>query len=96
MRSAHNVHPEFGLSSHLRRKAGAAVAFIVCGSIADASTRFRIAVQFTASRAAPRNSHSGDNVDKGTDDSAFRTACGCFQEVAKSGSQREPAPPRLV
>jgi hypothetical protein len=37
MRSAHNVHPEFGLSSHLRRKAGAAVAFIVCGSIAGAS-----------------------------------------------------------
>jgi hypothetical protein len=37
MRSAQNVHPEFGLWSNLRRKAGRAVAFIVCGSIAGAS-----------------------------------------------------------
>src|SRR5215831_11503480 len=37
MRSAQNVHPEFGLWSNLRRKAGGAVAFIVCGSIAGAS-----------------------------------------------------------
>jgi hypothetical protein len=37
MRSAQNVHPEFGLWSNLRRKAGCAVAFIVCGSIAGAS-----------------------------------------------------------
>ena len=37
MRSAQNVHPEFGLWSNFRRKAGCAVAFIVCGSIAGAS-----------------------------------------------------------
>src|SRR5438874_3903658 len=37
MRSAQDVHPEFGLWSHFRRKAGCAVAFIVCGSIAGAS-----------------------------------------------------------
>src|SRR6266404_3822739 len=37
MRSAQDVHPEFGLWSNLRRKAGCAVAFIVCGSIAGAS-----------------------------------------------------------
>ena len=37
MRSAQNVHLEFGLWSNLRRKAGGAVAFIVCGSIAGAS-----------------------------------------------------------
>ena len=37
MRSAQNVHPELGLWSNLRRKAGGAVAFIVCGSIAGAS-----------------------------------------------------------
>src|SRR5262245_1234087 len=40
MRSVHNVHPEFGCSyqsSDLHRKAGLAVAFIVCGSIAGAS-----------------------------------------------------------
>jgi hypothetical protein len=37
MRTAQNVHPEFGLWSNLRRKAECAVAFIVCGSIAGAS-----------------------------------------------------------
>jgi hypothetical protein len=37
MRSAQNVHPEFGLWSNLRRKAGCVVASIVCGSIAGAS-----------------------------------------------------------
>ena len=40
MRSMHNVHPEFARfyqSSNLHRKAGLAVAFIVCGSIAGAS-----------------------------------------------------------
>src|SRR5947199_6608451 len=37
MRSAQDVHPEFGLWSNLRLKAGCAVAFIVCGSIAGAS-----------------------------------------------------------
>ena len=37
MRSVQNVHLEFGLWSNLRRKAGGAVAFIVCGSIAGAS-----------------------------------------------------------
>ena len=37
MRSAQNVHLEFSLGSNLRRKAGGAVAFIVCGSIAGAS-----------------------------------------------------------
>jgi hypothetical protein len=37
MRSAQNVHPEFGLWSNLRRKAGCTVAFIICGSIAAAS-----------------------------------------------------------
>src|SRR5262249_16457415 len=37
MRSAQNVHPELGLWSNLRRKAGGAVAFIACGSIAGAS-----------------------------------------------------------
>jgi len=37
MRSAQNVHPEFGLSSNLRGKAGCIVAFIVCGSIGGAS-----------------------------------------------------------
>jgi hypothetical protein len=37
MRSAQNVHPEFGLWSNLRWKAGCVVAFIVCGSIAGAS-----------------------------------------------------------
>jgi hypothetical protein len=37
MRSAQNVHLEFSLWSNLRRKAGGAVAFIVCGSIAGAS-----------------------------------------------------------
>jgi hypothetical protein len=37
MRTAQNVNPEFGLWSNLRRKAGCAVAFIVCGSIAGAS-----------------------------------------------------------
>jgi hypothetical protein len=37
MRSAQNVHPEFGLWSNLRRKAGCVVAFILCGSIAGAS-----------------------------------------------------------
>jgi hypothetical protein len=38
MRSAQNVHPEFGLWSNLRRKAGCVVAFIVCGSIGGASS----------------------------------------------------------
>jgi len=37
MRSAQNVHPEFGLRSDLHPKAGLAVAFIICGSIAAAS-----------------------------------------------------------
>src|SRR5262245_60379211 len=37
MRSAQYVHSDFGLWSNLRRKAGCAVAFIVCGSIAGAS-----------------------------------------------------------
>ena len=37
MRSAQDVHPEFGLWSNLRLKARCAVAFIVCGSIAGAS-----------------------------------------------------------
>jgi hypothetical protein len=37
MPSAQNVHSDFGLWSNLRRKAGCAVAFIVCGSIAGAS-----------------------------------------------------------
>jgi len=37
MRSAQNVHPEFGLWSNLHPKAGLAVAFIICGSIAAAS-----------------------------------------------------------
>src|SRR5262249_1763125 len=37
MRSAQNVLLEFDLWSNLRRKAGGAVAFIVCGSIAGAS-----------------------------------------------------------
>ena len=37
MRSAQDVHPEFGLWPNFRRKAGCAVAFIVCGSIAGAS-----------------------------------------------------------
>src|SRR5262249_44319910 len=37
MRSAQNVHLEFGLWSNLHRKAGLAVAFIICGSIAAAS-----------------------------------------------------------
>src|SRR5262249_37674975 len=37
MRSAQNVHLESSLGSNLRRKAGGAVAFIVCGSIAGAS-----------------------------------------------------------
>jgi hypothetical protein len=37
MRSAQNVHPEFGLWSYSHRKAGCLVAFIVCGSIASAS-----------------------------------------------------------
>src|SRR6516225_9459095 len=37
MRSAQNVHPEFGLWSNLRREAGCTVAFIICGSIAAAS-----------------------------------------------------------
>ena len=37
MRSAQNVHPEFGLWSNLHRKAELAVAFIICGSIAAAS-----------------------------------------------------------
>ena len=37
MRSAQDVHPELGLWSNLRLKAGCAVAFIVCGSIAGAS-----------------------------------------------------------
>jgi hypothetical protein len=37
MSSAHNVHPEFGLRSNLRRKDGRVVAFIVCGLIASAS-----------------------------------------------------------
>src|SRR5262249_56693454 len=37
MRSAQNVHPEFGPWPNLRRKAGSAVAFIICGSIAAAS-----------------------------------------------------------
>jgi hypothetical protein len=37
MRSAQNVHPEFGLWSNLGWKAGCVVAFIVCGSIAGAS-----------------------------------------------------------
>jgi hypothetical protein len=37
MRSAQNVHPEFGLWSNLRRKAGCTVAFIICGSITAAS-----------------------------------------------------------
>ena len=37
MRSAQDVHPEFGLWSNLRLKAGCAVAFIICGSIAGAS-----------------------------------------------------------
>jgi hypothetical protein len=36
MRSAYNVHPEFGWPN-LRRKAGLALAFIVFGSIAGAS-----------------------------------------------------------
>jgi hypothetical protein len=38
MRSAQNVHPEFGLWSNLGRKAGCVVAFIVCGSIEGASS----------------------------------------------------------
>ncbi|HZD27913.1 MAG TPA: hypothetical protein VE251_04360, partial [Xanthobacteraceae bacterium] len=37
MSSAHNVHPEFGLWSDLRRKDRRVVAFIVCGLIASAS-----------------------------------------------------------
>jgi hypothetical protein len=37
MRSAKNVHPEFGLWFNLRREAGCTVAFIICGSIAAAS-----------------------------------------------------------
>ena len=37
MRSAQNVHPEFGLWSNLGREAGCTVAFIICGSIAAAS-----------------------------------------------------------
>ena len=37
MCSAQDVHPEFGLWSNFRRKAGCAVAFIICGSIAGAS-----------------------------------------------------------
>ena len=37
MRSAQNVHPEYGLWSNLRREAGCTVAFIICGSIAAAS-----------------------------------------------------------
>jgi hypothetical protein len=40
MRSAHNVHPEFGCfrqSPNLRRKAGFVLAFIVFGSIGGAS-----------------------------------------------------------
>jgi hypothetical protein len=37
MGSAHNVHPEFGLWSDLRRKDRRVVAFIVCGLIASAS-----------------------------------------------------------
>ena len=37
MRAAQNVHPEFGLWSNLRWKAGCVVAFIICGSIAGAS-----------------------------------------------------------
>jgi hypothetical protein len=37
MRSAQNVHPEFGMWSNLRREAGCTVAFIICGSIAAAS-----------------------------------------------------------
>ena len=37
MRSSQNVHPEFGLRSDLHPKAGLAVAFIICGSIAAAS-----------------------------------------------------------
>jgi hypothetical protein len=37
MRSAQNVLLEFDLWSNLRRKAGGAVPFIVCGSIAGAS-----------------------------------------------------------
>src|SRR6516225_10563745 len=37
MRSAQNVHPEFGLWSNLRREAGCTVAFIICESIAAAS-----------------------------------------------------------
>jgi hypothetical protein len=38
MCSAQSVHPEFGLWSNLRRKAGCAVAFVVSGSIAGASS----------------------------------------------------------
>jgi hypothetical protein len=37
MSSAHNVHPESGLWSNLRRKDGCVVAFIVCGLIASSS-----------------------------------------------------------
>jgi hypothetical protein len=37
MSSAHNVHPESGLWSNLRRKDGRVVAFIVCGLIASSS-----------------------------------------------------------
>src|SRR5947199_7061514 len=37
MCSAQDVHPELGLWSSLRLKAGCAVAFIICGSIAGAS-----------------------------------------------------------
>jgi len=37
MSSAHNVHPESGLRSNLRRKDGCVVAFIVCGLIASSS-----------------------------------------------------------
>ena len=37
MRSAQNVHPEFGLWSNLHRKAELGVTFIICGSIAAAS-----------------------------------------------------------
>jgi hypothetical protein len=37
MSSAHNVHPESGLWSNLRRKDGCVVAFIVCGLIASLS-----------------------------------------------------------
>ena len=37
MSSAHNVHPESGLWSNMRRKDGCVVAFIVCGLIATSS-----------------------------------------------------------